>query len=524
MEWHAAHNTRCGIPPHPCLNHISMSSDDHSVVRLSKSRFMAGVQCLKRLYFQVHRPDLAAQPEESALATLQQGKQVGELAREAFPDGVLVQADKLKLPEAITRTAQLIADRDVKTIFEGSFRQDDIVVRTDILARKPQGGWRLVEVKASTEIKKHHPYDVGIQQHVLNASRLETTPCLMHVNRDYVYDGREYDLERLFTIRNLGPEVEKLRAKLPELIRQQRVVLSRPDPPEIASGPHCKDPIRCEFFDHCNPELPDDHVQLLPAISTARLSQLAAMGVASIHDIPANFPLSARQRRVCDCVQTGAAWFGEGLKEAIGQLEYPLHFMDFETVNPALPRFAGMRPYDPIPFQWSIHIRKTPGGPTEHHEFLAGDESDPRLLFLTSLLEALGQGGHVIVYNQTFESQRLEDLARWIPEYAGRIGQIQARLWDLLDAVRKYVYHPRFRGSFSLKHVLPALIPDMTYAGMQVADGEEAGLAWEKMVRGLVSEQERARLRNALLEYCSLDTLAMIQLLDFLAKAASSGT
>ncbi|HET9180351.1 MAG TPA: DUF2779 domain-containing protein [Terriglobia bacterium] len=501
-----------------------MPSNDHSAVRLSKSRFMAGVQCLKRLYFQVHRPELAAQPEESALATLQQGQQVGELAREAFPGGVLVEADKLNLPEAVTRTAQLIADRDVKTIFEGTFRQDDIVVRTDILARGPQGGWRLVEVKASTEIKKHHPYDVSIQQYVLNASRLEISPCLMHVNREYVYDGQKYDLERLFTIRNMGPEVEKLRAKLPELIRQQRAVLSRPDPPEIAPGRHCEDPIRCEFYDHCNPELPDDHVQLLPAISATRLNQLAARGITSVHEIPADFPLSARQRRACHCVQTGAPWFAEGLKEAIGQLEYPLHFMDFETVNPALPRFAGMRPYDPIPFQWSVHTRETADGPPEHHEFLAEDESDPRLLFLDSLLGIIGRDGHIVVYNRTFESQRLEDLARWVPEYAGRIGQVQARLWDLLDAVRKHVYHPRFRGSFSLKHVLPALIPDMTYAGMQVADGEEAGLTWEKMVRGQVSQQEKARLRNALLEYCSLDTLAMVRLLDYLTNAASSET
>jgi len=502
----------------------SMLSNDHSALRLSKSRFMAGVQCLKRLYFQVHHPELAAQPDETALASLRQGQEVGELAREAFPGGVLVNADKLNLPEAVERTSQLVADGEVKTIFEGTFKQDDIVVRTDILARKPRGGWRLVEVKASTDIKAHHPSDVAIQQYVLNASLLEIEPSLMHVNRGYVYDGREYDLEMLFTIRDMGSEVEKLQAKLPEMIRQQRVVLSRPDPPEIAPGRHCEDPIRCEFYDHCNPELPDDHVQLLPAISATRLNQLAARGITSIHEIPADFPLSTRQRRACHCVQTAAPWFDEGLKEAIGQLEYPLRFMDFETVNPALPRFPGMRPYDPIPFQWSVHTRETADGPPEHHEFLAEDESDPRLLFLNSLLGIIGRDGHIVVYNRTFESQRLEELARWIPEYAGRIGQIQARLWDLLEAVKKNVYHPRFRGSFSLKRVLPALIPELTYDRMCVADGEEAGLAWEKMIRGQVSEQEKARLRKALLDYCSLDTLAMVRLLDYLTNAATTGT
>ena len=523
MEWYAAHKSLRGIPPHPRFNHLSMPFNDYSVIRLSKSRFMAGVQCLKRLYFQVHHPELAAQPDESTLATLRQGQEVGELAREAFPGGVLVDADRLNLPEAVERTSQLVADGEVKTIFEGTFKQDDIVVRTDILARKPRGGWRLVEVKASTDVKEHHAYDVGVQQYVLNASLRELEPCLMHVNRGYVYDGREYDLETLFTIRDMGPEVGKLQAKLPEMIRQQRLVLSRPDPPEIAPGRHCEDPIRCEFYDRCNPELPDDHIQVLPAISATRLNQLTARGITSIHEIPADFPLNARQRRACYCVQTGALWFAEGLKEAIGQLEYPLHFMDFETANPALPRFAGMRPYDPIPFQWSVHTRETADGPPEHHEFLAEDESDPRLLFLTSLLGITGRDGHIVVYNRTFESQRLEELARWFPEYAGRIGQIQARLWDLLEAVKKNVYHPRFRGSFSLKRVLPALIPDLTYDGMCVADGEEAGLAWEKMIRGQVSEQEKARLRKALLGYCSLDTLAMVRLLDYLTNAATTG-
>ncbi|TAM81091.1 MAG: DUF2779 domain-containing protein [Acidobacteria bacterium] len=500
-----------------------MASKNHSVVRLTKSRFMAGVQCLKRLYFQVHHPEFAARPDESAVAKLAQGREVGELARRAFPGGVLVEAGQLKLPEAIKQTAQLVSDQDVQTIFEGTFRQDNIVVRTDILAREPQDGWRLVEAKASTDVKKHHPYDIGIQQYVLHASGIQASPCLMHLNRNYAYDGRDYDLRALFKVQNVGPEIEKLRGNLPEMIRQQRAALSQPDPPDIQPGPQCKDPVLCEFYDYCNPELPEDHIRLLPGISSTKVNQLAARGITSVHDIPANFPLSERQQRAIHCVQTRTPYFGKGLKRAIGKLAYPLYFMDFETLNPALPRFAGMRPYDPIPFQWSVHVRKTPCGATEHHEFLAEDGSDPRSPFIASLLDVLGLEGHVIVYNQVFESQRLEELGRWLPEYAGRISQIRARLWDLLDIVRVNVYHPQFRGSFSLKKVLPALLPDMAYEGMEVAEGEEAGLAWEKMVRGHVSDQEKARLRNALLEYCSLDTLAMVRLLNFLAAVPLGG-
>ena len=344
----------------------------------------------------------------------------------------------------------------------------------------------------------------------------------MHLNREYVYNGREFELDKLFTIKERGPEVEELRKVMPGLIRQERMVLSQPDPPDIEPGPQCTEPVKCEFFDHCNSPLPDDHVSLLPGLSATKVSQLAAQGVTSIHDIPADFPLSERQRRACRCVQEQTPYFGKGLQEAIGGLNYPLFFMDFETLNPAIPRLAGMRPYDPIPFQWSTHKRNNPGGQTEHYEFLAQDGSDPRLPFLTSLLEVLGTQGHIIVYNRGFESQRLSELAGWLPDYADRIEQVQASLWDLLNVVKKNVYHPAFRGSFSLKRVLPALIPDMTYEGMAVSEGEEAGLAWEKMIRGQVSEQEKQGLRNALLEYCSQDTLAMVRLLDFLA-ATSSG-
>jgi Domain of unknown function(DUF2779) len=483
---------------------------------------MAGVQCLKRLYFQVHHPEFASETDESTQAAMRQGLEVGELARDAFPGGVLVEVDNLRLAEAIKETSQLVADRNVQTIFEGTFNQDDIVVRTDILSRRPRGRWRLVEVKASTGVKGHYPYDVGIQQYVLNLAHIEVSPCLMHLNRNYVYDGGEYDLGRLFKTHDLGPEIEKVRGQLPELIRQQRLVLSRPDPPDIEPGPQCKDPVLCEFYDCCNPEVPENHVQLLPSISSTKVNQLAARGIVSVHDIPADFPLSERQRLACRCVQTQTPYFAKGLKDAISKLSYPLYFMDFETLNPALLRFPGMRPYDPIPFQWSVHVRKTSGGGTEHHEFLARDESDPRLPFLTSLLTVLGQKGQVIVYNRGFESQRLKELADWFPEHAGQITQVRARLWDLLDAIRKNVFHPRFRGSFSLKCVLPALVPDMTYEGMEVSEGVEAGLAWEKMVRGQESAQEKARLRKALLDYCSQDTLAMVRLLDFLAEAPPS--
>ena len=171
------------------------------------------------------------------------------------------------------------------------------------------------------------------------------------------------------------------------------------------------------------------------------------MGVESISDIPDDFPLNERQRRACTSVQTGQPWFSPELKDELSGLKYPVFFMDFETVNPAIPRFAGMRPYDQLPFQWSVHVQRETGAELEHYEFLATDTNDPRREFITSLCAALGENGSISVYNQQFESQRLTELAAWLPEFAERIKKIQSRLWDLLPVVRNHVYHPQFAGS-----------------------------------------------------------------------------
>jgi hypothetical protein len=252
------------------------------------------------------------------------------------------------------------------------------------------------------------------------------------------------------------------------------------------------------------------------------MAKLEEMGVQSIHDIPADFDLSEIQRRACTAIQTGQPWFSPDLKGEFESLEFPLYFMDFETVNRAIPRFVGMRPYDYLPFQWSVHVQSQPGGTPEHFEFLAADNGDPRTPFISSLCDALGDSGSVIVYNQQFESERLWELADWLPDYTDRIRAIQRRLWDLLPVVRNHVYHPAFSGSFSLKSVLPALVPDMTYEGMEVPHGQAAGLTWESMIRGDSSGSERQAKRKALLDYCGQDTLAMVKLLEALQTISLS--
>ncbi len=490
---------------------------------LTKSKIVAGEQCLKRLYLLVHEPELAAQPDESDQSIIAQGQQVGLLARELFPGGVSV--DCLNREAAIRATRELIGNPEIPAIFEGAFEHRDVFVRVDIHQRRQDRRWRLIEVKSTTDVKDHHLNDVAIQHRVVARSGVDlAASCLAHVNREYVYEGGLIDVHSFFKIRNLTRQVESLQPEITVQLRSEFRVLAMPAAPDIVAGQQCSEPVTCEFFNHCNPPLPDDHMLRLPRIHARTVAKLVALGVQSIHDIPEDYPLSGRLRRACTCVRTGTPWFGPEIKDELKGQRYPLYYMDFETINPCPPRFPGMRPYDLLPFQWSVHVQRQPDATPEHFEFLATDNSDPRRAFISTLCDVLGDGGSIVVYFQQFESQRLSDLASWLPEFCGRINKIQRRLWDLLPVVRNHVYHPAFAGSYSLKAVLPAFVPSMSYDGMAVADGQAAGLAWESLIGGDCGGAERQRKRKALLEYCGQDTLGLVRLIEVIRRNAESGS
>jgi predicted RecB family nuclease len=483
-------------------------------ITISKSKYVAGCQCLKRLYLLVHEPELGSGKTTSDFALMEQGRQVGKLARRLFPAGLEVRTGDHN--EAIRITQELIANPDVPTIFEAAFENDGVVVRVDILNRRGNGRWRLIEVKSSASMKEEHSEDVAIQYRVLSNCGLDVASChLATVNRQYSFPGGDIDPWRFFRIRNLTRKVKNLQPKLIFQLRSEFRVLAMPTAPELPTGKHCSTPVLCEFFDHCNPPRPDDHIGYLPYIHANAVEELEEMDVESICDIPDDYNLTEIQRRASMCVQTGQPWFSPELPAELGKLEYPLYFLDFETINPAIPRFSGARPFDHLCFQWSVHVQREPGAELEHCEFLAQDSGDPRLAFISSLCRNVGDRGSVVVYNEGFERQRLSELAGWLPEFAVRISNIQARLWDLLPLIRNHVYDPAFVASYSLKAVLPALVPEMTYDGMAVADGMDAGLAWESLIR-TSDVAERERLRKALLDYCGQDTLAMLKLLKVL--------
>lgn len=482
---------------------------------LSKSKFVAGCQCLRRLYYQIYPPEGFEIDESANAAIFASGHDVGEMARSAFPGGVLVEEDFMEHAKAVTHTQQLMADPNVPAIFEAAFTAEGIKIRADVLRRRPRG-WDLIEVKQSTSVKPYHLSDVTIQKYVVEHSGMKVCQAfLMHLNSDYVYDGRKYDLGCLFAIEDVGAQIKELMPEIPKLLAEQWTALKSKTPPVVKPNGQCSNPYTCEFYDLCNQPLPIDHIRHLPRATKKQLEQFDSIGVDSIPAIPDDFTLSEQQSRARASHIKNRIIVESGIHDEIATLKYPLFFMDFETIARPIPLHAGTRPYQQIPFQWSVHVLASLKGRLKHYEFLSEDDSDPREPFITNLLEALESGdGQIVVYNQAFEETRLKELADVFPKYRKRIENVRARLWDLLPRIRQYVYHPEFLGSFSIKNVLPALVPGMSYTGMDVADGNQAGQTFLETLNPSITNKERQSLRRALLEYCGQDSRAMHEILQ----------
>jgi hypothetical protein len=258
---------RCGVVcDHSHFKKVLLSSDNEAAhMRISKSKFVAGLQCLKRLYWQVHEPELGAEADAGNRAVLEQGEEVGRLARQLFPGGVEVEADRENLGDAIRITKELVRNPSVPAIFEGAFEHDGVFVRVDILQRRDRKRWRLLEVKSTTDLKEHQLYDVGIQSRVVARSGLKLSSSnLLHLNPDYVFQGGSFDLKQIFRVKNLNRDLARLQPKLMNQLRSQVKVLRQSEPPDVAPGRQCRKPVLCEFFDCCNPSYPSDHVGLAP--------------------------------------------------------------------------------------------------------------------------------------------------------------------------------------------------------------------------------------------------------------------
>ena len=472
---------------------------------LTKSKYLNGLQCYKRLWYEENHPERKPDISISQRRIFDQSNKVGILARGHFPEGVLINAaaplNSVKQTEAAIR-------RGDSCIFEAAFIFNDVLVKCDIL-EKDSNSWRITEVKASTSVKDEYIHDLTIQKYVLSGRGLSISETqLMFINnKDCVYP----DMSNLFTITDVTDQVNSLMDNVRNYIETFKTILGEDIEPNVLIGEQCDKPNRCPFKTHCWKSVPKKSIFTIPRFNWKKKNKLIEEGIFSIFDLPTDHSLTSSQRIYVNSILRNEPSINEtAIREELGNLQYPIHFLDFETDNPAIPRFDGLHPYQQFPFQYSCHVLH-PNDEVKHYEYLHTDTTDPRLPVVESLLNHVSSRGSVVVYNASFEQGVLKHLADFFPEHAPVLQSIIERLWDLLVIFKNYYVHPDFLGSNSLKAVLPVLAPSLDYQDLDVRDGTEAQATWNLMLN-TENEIEKNEWINRLKAYCKMDTRATVEI------------
>lgn len=486
---------------------------------LSKSTFVKGNQCLKALYFHknyYHLKDPLT-PEQKALFA--RGNDVGMLARQLFPGGVDASPESpYKYAESVLKTTDLI-EQGVEVIYEAAFQYEQVLAAVDILVKK-DGKWKAYEVKSATKISHAYILDSSLQNWVIvNAGIHLDDFLLVNINNQYVKHGR-VDVEQLFAKTSVKEEAQKNFLSIGEKVTQLKNMLIQKETPAVEIGEHCFMPYQCDFHGTCWKNVPSDSVFDLAMTNKEDQFKMYHAGIRKIQEIPDDYPLNKNARMQVQGFKSKEVVFDKpAIAGFVGGLSYPLYFMDFETFMPAVPVYESTRPYQNLPFQYSIHKKRNKDTAVEHFEFLAEAGIDPRRKFAEQLLAHLGDQGDILVYNLTFEKSILNALKNELPEYAAQIDRVIQRLKDLMVPFKeKHYYHPAMKGSYSIKSVLPALVPALKYDNLKIGQGSVAMVSFEK----LTTENDIfkiAETRDALLEYCKMDTLAMVKILEVLEDA-----
>jgi hypothetical protein len=446
---------------------------------------------------------------------------VGNLARKLFPGGDLIES--LEIQRAIHETNECIEKSSV--LFEGAFRSGDLLVRPDILIKRSGNRWGLIEVKSSTSVQSTHLHDVAFQKYVLEKCGLEIEDCsVMCLNKEYVL-SKELEIDRLFSICNIDSELQGNdfnEKEINNFVQKISDAFKSSKEPEKYLGSVCKTPYLCPLKDsYCWKDLPSNSILFMSRISDAKIKKLQSKGLTVIDSSIPSEELTASQlvQVLAEVGETPIINRSE-IKSYLNQLQFPLCYFDLETYATAIPEYDNCSPYENIPFQFSIHIQNNECDESElvHKGYLHNDESDPRQKLVEQLLSQIPSSGSIIVYNLSFERSRLLQLAELFPVHREALHQIASRLWDLSTPFsRRWYYDRKFRGSHSLKSVLPVLCPSLSYTNLEINRGDIAQCKYFEM-RSNSNEIERFKIFAALWEYCKMDTLAMVHILQELRK------
>ncbi len=447
------------------------------------------------------------------------GHRVGKLAQDLFPGGTEIEHDPKNFDGMIETTRQLI-DQGADVIYEATFKSRNVLIRADILVRNGDT-WDLYEVKASTSVKPQHKPDAAIQWYVIKDHLLLDRAHIVHVNNDYVFNG-ELDITQWLAIEDITDEVLELQAGLDQNLESMNAMLSQGEP-DIPIGPQCDDPYECDFKAYCWQDVPSPSVFNLYRMNGSKKFKLYHEGKISYADVCGEKLTKTQQLQVDSALAREVYIDREAIRAFVDSVVYPINFLDFETFNSAIPKFPGQKPYrTAIPFQYSLHVLHA-DGEIEHREFLADEHRDPRAEIAQKLAEDITAEGSIVAFSQATEKSIIRRLAAESAEHEQTLIAMDDRFIDLLIPFQQLMYyHPDFNGSFSIKSVLPAMFPDdaaLDYKALDIQAGDMASMIYADLDR-VDDDSERQKIRASLLEYCKLDTLAMVMIWQELGKIA----
>lgn len=484
----------------------------------SKSKLMACLQCEKRLWLEIHKPELREDSPECQ-AVFATGHSVGEVARQIYDrkgQGQTIDLTKLGVGGALQNTVELLKLR--KPVFEAGFSANGALAFSDVLlpiTRNGRPSWHMVEVKASSEVKEYQRNDVAVQAYVARKSGLPLAKLsLAHIDSSWVYPGGgEY--EGLLVEEDLTEEAFGRSREVETWISTAQTVAARRKEPDIRTGLHCSDPHGCGFVGYCTRQEPQEKfpARWLPRIQSKALRKLIHEdGVTDLRKIPDGL-LNPSQLRVKTHTLKKSVYFdAKAAAEALEQHRFPAWFLDFETVNFGVPIWKGTRPYQQIPFQFSLH-RLRSDGRLDDQAFLDLSGCDPSKKLAEALVRACEESGPVYVYNAGFESRVIRELTGRFPKLKTPLNKIVERMVDLLPIAQKHYYHPDMQGSWSIKAVLPTIVPNLAYDNLEgVQDGGMAQAAFLEAIQPETSRSRRDEIRSELLDYCGLDTYSMVRI------------
>jgi len=478
---------------------------------LSKSLVIRGRQCHKSLWLHKNQPEMRDDISDAQQAIFQSGTDVGILAQQLFPGGVEVPYKGLSHQQQVELTRAEI-DQGTETIYEATFLHDGIFVKADILHHGPLG-WEIYEVKGSTEVKDVYIFDAAIQYLVLTGSGLDVSKVsITHINNKYIRCG-ELDVQQLFASEEITSQVHELQPIVVGGIAVQRTMLTG-DMPAIDIGKQCDDPYPCDFKGSCWAHIPEDSIFDLRGRGIDKFA-LYRQGIIRQADIPLDILNSRQHFQLESTIMQRNHLDTKKVTAFIDSLWYPLCFLDFETVNPAVPLFDDSRPYQQMPFQYSLHRQDNANSEIQHFEFLSQAGIDPRFELLDTLLERIPENACIIAWNMSFEIGVMRGLAGLFPEQHERIEHMVENFRDLMQPFKsRDIYLWEAKGSYSIKPTLPLLVPELSYKNLEgVANGGDAMDAYYKM-NSSDDPAELATIRQQLLDYCERDTLAMVRILD----------